>query len=95
MFLKEWRTHLNMTLEDVADAVGSNKGEISKIERGIKRYNEDHITKFCDAFGIEPFQLFFRPEEQLLDSLLSGKSDVERELAFRVVSAALGSERKQ
>lgn len=90
LFLREWREYKDMTLEDVADAIDSNKGDVSKIERGVKRYNEDHLTRFADAFGVQPFQLFFRPDEQLLDSLISGRDPAIRELAFRVVKAAIG-----
>ncbi len=94
LFLREWREHLGLTLEQVADAIDSNKGDVSKIERGVKRYNEDHITKFADAFGVHPFQLFFAPDHQLLDGLISGRSEEIRALAFRVVSAAIGGGEK-
>jgi transcriptional regulator with XRE-family HTH domain len=90
LYLREWRESLSMTLDDVAAAVESNKGDVSKIERGVKRYNEDHLTRFADAFGIQPFQLFFPPDEQLLDSLIAGRDPAIRELAFRVVKAAIG-----
>lgn len=94
LFLREWREHLGMTLDQVADAIGSNKGDVSKIERGVKRYNEDHLVKFADAFSVHPFQLFFAPDHQLLDSLVSGRSEEIRQLAFRVVSAAIGDGKK-
>lgn len=90
LFLREWREYRGMTLEQVADAIESNKGDVSKIERGVKRYNEDHITRFADAFGIQPFQLYFSPDRQLLDSLIEGRSEEVRQLAFRVVEAAIG-----
>lgn len=94
LFLREWREHLGMTQEQVADAIDSNKGDVSKIERGVKRYNEDHITKFADAFGVEPFQLYFPPDKQLLDSLLVGRPDEIRRLAFRTLTALVSDEPK-
>lgn len=62
-YIREWRKRMKMTLEDLAEAVGSSKSYMSDIERGAKRYNEDTLTLIASALSCKPWQLLLGPPE--------------------------------
>lgn len=54
----EIRTERGMTQEDVAAATGLDPTVISKLEREVARFNQDHIEALCAGLQIEPCDLF-------------------------------------
>lgn len=60
-YLRELRLALGLTQEDVAAAAGATKGQISQLETGHTRYNEDWVERLCCALQVEPIALFIRP----------------------------------
>lgn len=50
-YMYEWRTHTGATQQDLADAMGLQKGYVSELERGLKRYNQDHLEAMAKFFG--------------------------------------------
>lgn len=69
-FLREWRKHKSLTLDQVAERVDTNRGQVSKLERGELRMNDDWIAKFAFAFAIEPADLLRDPAAPTRDELL-------------------------
>ncbi len=49
MELRTWRTHNKLTLQVLADALGTTKGYVSEIERGIRHPSPD-LAKRIEAF---------------------------------------------
>lgn len=48
-----WRDHRGLSLQDMADAMGSSRGQISDLETGAKtRYNRDWLERFCTALDV-------------------------------------------
>lgn len=53
-YMYEWRTHRGATQQELADAIGLLKGYISELERGKKRYNQDHLERMAKFFDCSP-----------------------------------------
>lgn len=50
-----WRDYRKITQQELADEVGSSRGQISDLETGAKtRYNRDWVAKFADALNVRP-----------------------------------------
>jgi transcriptional regulator with XRE-family HTH domain len=60
-FFREWREYRDLTQEQVAERMGTNKAMISKIERGQVMYSEGSLNAFADAVSAEPRDLISRP----------------------------------
>lgn len=54
-YLYEWRKFKGVTQEQLAEALDlQNKGYVSELENGKKRYNQDHLEKAAKFFGCSP-----------------------------------------
>ena len=54
-YMKEWRKFRGYTQQDVADALGfTNKGYVSQLESGQRRYNQDHLDGMAKLFECTP-----------------------------------------
>jgi transcriptional regulator with XRE-family HTH domain len=69
-YLVEWRKKRGLTQEDVANRCETNKGQISKLERGELQMNDRWIADLAHAYDIEPFQLLQHPDRPTADDLL-------------------------
>jgi transcriptional regulator with XRE-family HTH domain len=59
-FLKEWRKHRGYTQERLAEMTGMAVGYLSDLEKGNRRYNEDHLEALATALQCEPADLLIR-----------------------------------
>lgn len=59
--LKEWREHAGLTMEGLAERVGTSPGQLSDLEKGKRRYNRDWLEKFATALDIGVKDLFSPP----------------------------------
>jgi transcriptional regulator with XRE-family HTH domain len=87
--LKEWRLHLGLTQEQVAERAHTNKGQIAKLENGKQRMNDRWIAAFSHAFDITPARLLMHPETPTADDLLLGASKEEVNAVRTTVSMML------
>jgi transcriptional regulator with XRE-family HTH domain len=75
-YLKEWREARGLTLEQLADAATEltetwgeramklSKSDVSKLERGIRRFNSDQLEAFATVLRAEPGDIVqYTPEE--------------------------------
>ena len=69
-FLREWRQHKNLSQDAVAGRMDTNKGQISKLERGEQRMNDYWIAAYANALGVDPAALLHHPDKPTLDDLL-------------------------
>lgn len=98
-FLPEWRNHFNLTQEQLAERIGTGKGQISKLETGAQRFNDKWIALCAEGLNIEPGDLLRDPKaddvrslllkapEEIRD-LLAAPEEV-RERALKVISTLL------
>lgn len=62
--LRGWRKHKGLTLEAVADLIGSKINTISGWETGNRGVDLDDIKKLADAYGVHPAALLFAPDDK-------------------------------
>lgn len=63
-FLKQWRQHRGLTQDRLAERIGTSKGYISDLERGVRRYNQDLLEALADALTCSPADLLMRDPSQ-------------------------------
>lgn len=68
--LKELRKRAGYTQEKLAEKVGIEPPNISKIENGIHFPQSDKLQKFANAFGVDVMALFELNEPKNPDTLL-------------------------
>jgi transcriptional regulator with XRE-family HTH domain len=59
-FIKEWREFRDLTQEQLADALGTTKASISRIESLKMGYTQDFLEACADALGCHPGDLLTR-----------------------------------
>jgi transcriptional regulator with XRE-family HTH domain len=91
-YLKEWRVHKGLTLERMAERLETNKGQVSKLERGEQRMNDSWLAGYAEALGIEPSQLLRDPEAPNLNDLLLKATPEQIEKIKTIVSVIIGSD---
>jgi transcriptional regulator with XRE-family HTH domain len=50
--LKDLRKKLNLTLQEVADKVGTSNVQISRFETGKRKLSLDWLLRLCEALGV-------------------------------------------
>lgn len=59
-FLRQWRNHRGYTQEQVAERIDMDRGNLSKIERGLVPYDEPLLVRLADIYSCEPQDLIMR-----------------------------------
>jgi transcriptional regulator with XRE-family HTH domain len=70
-FLREWRKHRRLTLQQVAARLDTSPSVLSDLENGKSRMNDDWIAGFAWAYQVEPSDLLRDPAMPTRDELLS------------------------
>lgn len=89
-FIKEWRQRKGLTQEQLATRLDTNKGQVSKLERGDQRMNDYWILGISEALGISPGDLLTPPDRPTLDDLLREASQEQVSKIRDIVRAFLG-----
>ncbi|KRB22699.1 helix-turn-helix domain-containing protein [Mesorhizobium sp. Root172] len=69
-FLAKWRAKRKLTQEQLAERVGTYKGQISNWESNKRNMGFDVQSALAEALDIEPFDLFRDPDRPSADELL-------------------------
>jgi transcriptional regulator with XRE-family HTH domain len=59
-FIRQWRTYRQLTLQQVADRVGTTHATLSRIERGVQPYNQPLLEQIATALQTDPASLLIR-----------------------------------
>jgi transcriptional regulator with XRE-family HTH domain len=63
-FIRAWREHHGLTLEELGKRTGFDHSYLSRIETGTKRYNQTVLEALAREFGVVPgVLLMFTPSE--------------------------------
>jgi transcriptional regulator with XRE-family HTH domain len=83
--LQSWRKRSRLTLQQVADLVGTDKTQISKLERGQRRLTEGWLVRLAQAYGCEPGDLLNLPQAADTDKATSAlvEETTRRDLPVR------------
>jgi transcriptional regulator with XRE-family HTH domain len=60
-FAREWRKKKGWTLEKAAANMGMAVSYLSDLEKGNRRWNQDHLDTMALAYGMDPEDLFWDP----------------------------------
>lgn len=59
-FIREWRKHRHLSLEQLAARVPMDKGNLSKVERSLLPYNQEMLERLAEALMTDPASLIMR-----------------------------------
>lgn len=59
-FFRDRRKDLNLTIDDIAEISGINKGNISQFENGVRQPSFPILMRLCHAYQLNPH---FVPKE--------------------------------
>lgn len=94
-FIRQWRQHRGYSLDQLAERVPMDKGNLSKIERGLLPYNQELLERMAEALMTDPASLLMRDptDADAIWSLWDRASQGERGQIERIANALL-SDRK-
>lgn len=78
-YVREHRERRGLTQEQLAERLDTNKGQVSKLERGAQRMNDDWAIRIAEALNREPWELLRHPDAPDPADLLSGLLEQDRE----------------
>jgi transcriptional regulator with XRE-family HTH domain len=88
-YLKEWRQHRGMTQEQLADALNTSKGEVSRYERLQRTLSLLIQLRLARALRIMPEQLFSPPDRTSADAMLAPLAPEDRERYIAILHVLL------
>lgn len=59
-FVRQWRLHRRLTLEQLAERIGSTDASVSRIERGLQPYTQQTLEALAKALDCTPADLIQR-----------------------------------
>lgn len=75
--IRTLRQEQGLTLEELALRIGSDAGNLSRVERGKQRYTPEMLQAIADALKTPVSNLFFRAEQKLAPYEVPGKKQPE------------------
>jgi transcriptional regulator with XRE-family HTH domain len=88
-YLREWRQKRGLTQEQVAEAMGTHRGMISRYESSQRGLTLEVQFRLMEVLDIMPAQFFSPPDEPSLDAMLRNASPDDRRLVHDVVQVFL------
>ncbi|SHN18513.1 Helix-turn-helix [Roseibium suaedae] len=71
-FIREWRKHRGMTMEQLAEAAGVTQGSISQLERGQINYTQPTLEAIAKALFCSPADLIMHtPDHAAADDWMA------------------------
>lgn len=75
LYLVEWREHLDLSADQVADRMEVTRQTVHRWEREQHRMNPEKQAGYAHAIGIEPEDLWRHPGRPSVDGLLAQVPD--------------------
>lgn len=66
-YLKEWRTFRELSQEEAAERLDMDRGHLSKIERGVRPYNQPFLEAAAHVYKCTIADLLTRHPEDVLE----------------------------
>jgi len=60
LFIREWRKHRGLTLQQLADRIGTTHATLSRLERGLQPYSQGLLEAIADALMVDVADLHVR-----------------------------------
>ena len=92
-FIREWRKHRGLTLEQLAERIGMTHQNLGKVERYKVPYSQTLLERLADALGADPASLIMRnpADPDGIWSLWEDLTVPERRTAANVLRVIRGS----
>lgn len=79
-FIREWRKHRGLTLEQLAERIEVTAGALSQLERGLVNYTQAMLEALADELQTTPASLLIRnPGEDEIWSIWDNAQPGEKE----------------
>jgi transcriptional regulator with XRE-family HTH domain len=90
LYLREWRNHIELTQEQLAERMNATKGQVSKLETGKQNWDKVWVSRIAEALNLEDESIIFRdPRTPTQEDLLSRATPSQRGLAMALIETAL------
>lgn len=95
-FIRQWRKHKGLTLQRLAERVGTTHATLSRLERGEHPYSQAMLEALAEALGADPASLLMRnPQDQeaiwsIWDQAKQGEKQAISEIARTIVRTGTG-----
>lgn len=84
-FLREWREHRGLTLEQLAEFIGVTHPTLSRVERGKQPYSQGILEGYADRLSTDVASLLMRdPENDGMWSLWEQAKPGERRMILEI-----------
>jgi transcriptional regulator with XRE-family HTH domain len=92
-FIRPWRRHRGLTLEQLAERIGMSHQNLGKIERFRVPYNQELLEALAIELRCAPADLITRDptDPEGLWSIIDGLKPAERRQAIRLIAALKAS----
>lgn len=60
VFIREWRKHRGLTLEQLSERIDMSPGNLSHLERGMVAYTQDTLEALAEALNTDAASLLMR-----------------------------------
>lgn len=92
-YIRQWRLHRGLTLEQLAERVGVTHGALSQLERGLINYTQPMLENLAFALQCEPADLIMRDPESETWTIFDSVRDLP-EVDQRRIAAVIDAMRK-
>lgn len=91
-YIRQWRKHRGLTLEQLAERIGMTHQNLGKIERGKVAYTQPLLENLADALRCEPADLIVRDPSapEGLWSIYDQLTPVQREQGMDLLKVIAG-----
>jgi len=86
-YIREWRKHRRMTLEQLSEKTELTPSAISQMEVGRMGYSRDSLERLATVLGCEPGDLLSHPPGSRSDSIDAMLADMTAEERERIIEA--------
>lgn len=87
VFIREWRKHRGLTLEQLAERVDTTHATLSRVERGRQDYTQGLLEALAEALSCDPEDLLMRDptDPEGIWSVWDTVEPVQKKQAIRVL----------
>lgn len=91
-FIRAWRKHRGLTLEVLAERIGTTHASLSRVERGEQPYNQDLLDLLAGELRCEPADLLMRDptDPEGLWSIWDQVKPAQRRQAIELLRVIIG-----
>lgn len=93
LFLREWREAKKVSQELIADAMDTDKSQVSRLEGDMRRVTVDWLEAYAEVLEVDREDLYRPPSKEdtvgfpSIDRMIKDVDDSTRQQIFKIVAA--------